>query len=179
MVALLRGINVGGNKKIPMSELCNLAIKAGLLEVRSYINSGNLIFEAGNLKANFVVTLLEKAIEKHFEFQVDVIVRTKTQWKKYTAGSPFSAAERSRPNLLQLGLSKLPSNKDLPEKLLERASQGEKIELVGDAIWVDFAGGIGKSKLTPTLFDKAAGSPVTMRNWNTVLKLGEMLNGMT
>ena len=63
--------------------------------------------------------------------------------------------------------------------LRDRATQGEKIELVGDAIWVDFVAGVGKTKLTPSLLDKAAGSPVTMRNWNTVLKLAEMLGGET
>src|SRR5262245_50992702 len=114
MVALLRGVNVGGNRKVPMTELCALATKSGLTEVKHYINSGNLVFEAGKMKADQVATLLEKAIEKHFGFYVDVIVRTAAQWKKYTAGSPFPVAERSRPKFLHLGLSRLPCQKDLP-----------------------------------------------------------------
>ena len=179
MVALLRGINVGGNRKIPMPALCAVATEAGLTEVRSYIQSGNLVFDAGKRKADQVVTLLEKAIEEHFRFQVDVIVRTASQWKKYSAGSPFPGAARDRPNLLHLGLSKLPCSKDLAAKLGERAMHGEKIKVLDDAIWVDFAASVGKSKLTPVVFHKAAGSPVTMRNWNTVLKLDEMLSGVT
>jgi uncharacterized protein (DUF1697 family) len=175
MIALLRGINVGGYKKVPMSELCALATKVGFTKVCSYINSGNLVFEAGKLKSNQVEGRLEKAIEKQFGFHVDVIVRTATQWKKYASGSPFPNAERSRPNFLHLGLSKLPCSKDLLTKLSERATLGEKIKLEGGAIWVDFLGGAGKSKLTPVLFDKIAGSPVTMRNWNTVQKLVEVL----
>jgi uncharacterized protein (DUF1697 family) len=175
MVALLRGINVGGNRKVPMSELCALATKAGLKDVIHYINSGNIVFEAGKLKADQVEGLLEKAIEKHFGFHVDVIVRTATQWKKYAAGSPFPAAAKERPNFLHLGLSKERCNKDIAKQLADYAKLGEKIKLVGDAIWVDFVGGAGKSKLTPPLFEKTAGSPVTMRNWNTVLKLQAML----
>jgi uncharacterized protein (DUF1697 family) len=98
MVALLRGINVGGNRKVPMPELCALAAIAGLADVKHYINSGNIVFEAGKLKPDHVAAELEKAIEKRFGFLVDVIVRTATQWKKYAAGSPFPEAERSRPN---------------------------------------------------------------------------------
>jgi uncharacterized protein (DUF1697 family) len=176
MIALLRGINVGGNKKVPMSDLCTLVSKAGYTNVCSYINSGNLLFEASKLKSNQVEDELEKAIEKQFGFHVDVIVRTALQWKKYASGSPFPNAERSRPNFLHLGLSKLPCNKNLSAKLSDRITLGEKITLLGDAIWVDFLGGVGKSKLTPGLFDKFAGSPVTMRNWNTVQKLAELLD---
>jgi uncharacterized protein (DUF1697 family) len=175
MVALLRGINVGENRKVPMPKLCALASKAGLTEVKSYINSGNIVFDAETMKAAQVASLLEKVIQKHFGFPVDVVVRTATQWKKYAAGSPFPDAEQFRPNFLQLGLSKTPCCKEIAARLSERATQGEKIKLVGDAIWVDFVAGVGRSKLTPSLFDKEAGSPVTMRNWNTVLKLSEML----
>lgn len=178
MVALLRGINVGGNKKVPMSELCSLATRAGLKEVRSYINSGNIVFDAGKMKPDQVAATLEKAIEKRFGFQVDVIVRTAAQWKKYAVGSPFPSAAKDRPNLLHLGLSKLPLDTDAVQKLEERALYGEKIKAVGnDALWVDFAESVGKSKLTPAFFDKSAGSTVTMRNWNTVLNLDKMLKG--
>ena len=179
MVALLRGINVGGNRKVPMPDLCTAATKAGLTEVQSYINSGNIVFGAGKMKADQVCSLIEKLIKARFGFEVDVIVRTASQWKKYSAGSPFPGAARSRPNLLLLGLSKLPCGSDTGTKLSERALFGEKIKVVGDAIWVDFATSVGKSKLTPVWFDKTAGSSVTMRNWNTVLKLDEMLRDIT
>jgi uncharacterized protein (DUF1697 family) len=175
MVALLRGINVGGNRKVPMAELCEVAIEAGLTEVKTYIQSGNVVFDAGKMKADQVSTLLERKIEGHFGFRVDLIVRTASQWKKYSVGNPFPIAARERPSHLLLGFSKLPCGKEIAEKLAERATQGEKIEIVGGVIWIDFARGVGKSKLVPAWVDKIAGSPVTMRNWNTILKLDEML----
>ena len=175
MVALLRGINVGGNRKVPMPDLCASATKAGLTDVQHYINSGNLVFEAGKMKTDQVCALLEKVIKVRFGFEVDVIVRTASQWKKYSAGSPFPGAARVRPHLLMLGLAKAPCGRDATAKLTERALAGEKIKVVGDAIWVDFAESVGKSKLTPVWFEKSVGSPVTLRNWNTVLKLDEML----
>jgi uncharacterized protein (DUF1697 family) len=177
MVALLRGINVGGNRKVPMAALCALAAEAGLSEVRHYINSGNLVFDAGGMKADRVAVLLEREIAGRFGFHVDVVVRTASQWKAYAKGSPFPGAERSRPEFLQLGLSRLPCDEDLEKTLGARATRGERVRLAGGAIWVDFAAGVGRSRLTPALFDKAAGSPVTMRNWNTVLRLDEMLSG--
>jgi len=175
MAALLKGINVGGNKRVPMAELCSLAEKVGLTQVRHYINSGNLVFDAGKLKRDSVAKLLEAAIEKHFGFHVDVIVRTATQWKKYISDRPFANAANDRPNGLHLGLSRLPSHPDLLATLESRATQGEKIKRIGDAIWIDFVKGVGKSKLTPAFLEKAAGSSVTLRNWNTVLKIEEML----
>ena len=175
MVALLRGINVGGNRKVPMLELCAAVTSAGLSEVRSYINSGNLVFEAGRQKLPQVTPLLEKIIKNEFGFEVDVVVRTGDQWKKYADQNPYRDATRSRPKMLHLGLATRPLDSLTASSLAERAVRGEKVKVVGDAIWVDFAKSVGTSKLTPAWFEKAAGSPVTLRNWNTVLKLSEML----
>jgi uncharacterized protein (DUF1697 family) len=176
MVALLRGINVGGNRKVPMKELHAVAIKAGLKQVATYINSGNLVFDAGKTSPEDVTARLEKAIQKHFGFAVDVIVRTEKQWKLYASKRPFPDAAELRPNLLMIGLSKLPLPKNVGGLLSERVSENERVKIVGNAIWVDFADGAGRSKLTPALFDKAVGSPVTLRNWRTVMKLAEMLS---
>jgi uncharacterized protein (DUF1697 family) len=176
MVALLRGINVGGNRKVPMVELQSVAAKAGFTEIATYINSGNLIFNSSKLSAEQASLLLEKGIEKHFGFAVDVVIRTAAQWKKYASKSPFPDATTMRPHLLLLGLSKKPPTRNAVLLLSERANGNERIKIINDAIWVDFATGVGKSKLTPALFDKAVGSSVTMRNWKTVLKLNEMLS---
>ena len=108
MVALLRGINVGGTRKVPMSELIALAEGASLTDVKSYINSGNIVFEGAEIKPEQVYKKLEKNIEKKFGFKVDVIVRTASQWEKYSKGSPFPTAESNRPKMLHLGLSKIP-----------------------------------------------------------------------
>lgn len=175
LVALFRGINVGGNRKVPMGELRTLAEELGFGEIETYINSGNLVFEAGKLSAAQAASRLDRAVQEHFGFSVDIIVRSAKQWSGYAAENPFPAAAKSRPNLLMLGLSKLPPAKGAAELLAERAGKNERVKISGDAIWVDFADGVGRSKLNPGLFDKAAGSPVTLRNWRTVQKLAELL----
>jgi uncharacterized protein (DUF1697 family) len=175
LVALLRGINVGGNRKVPMAELRSIAVESGFTQVETYINSGNLIFDSGKRSAAKAATHLEAAIHEHFGFALDVIARTDKEWEAYAAGSPFPKAARDRPNLVMIGLSKLPLGSDTAARLRERTAENERVEVVNGAIWVDFGGGAGRSALTPAWFDKAAGSPVTLRNWRTVLKLGEML----
>jgi uncharacterized protein (DUF1697 family) len=175
MVALLRGINVGGKRKVPMPELRALAEKAGYSEIETYVNSGNLIFNSRNDKADKVADRLEKLIEDHFGFFIDVVVRTAEQWEKYASSSPFPDAAKERPHLVLLGLSRRPFDRTVAAKLSERAGKSERIRILEDAIWVDFGGGVARSKLTPALFDKAAGSTVTMRNWRTVLKIHELL----
>lgn len=175
MVALLRGINVGGNKKVPMQELRQLAKDCGFTEPTTYIQSGNLVFATPRTPAQ-AETALEKAIAAHFGFTVEVIVRTSAQWNSYAAGSPFPKAQKERPNMLLLGLSKKPPQDGAVERILERATFGEDAQLLGDgALWIDFKKGAGTSKITPAVMDKAAGSTVTTRNWNTVQALNAML----
>lgn len=175
MVALLRGINAGGNRPVPMAALCAAAEADGLRGVRSYIQSGNLVFEAGRFAPEKAAAILEDCVHESFGFPVDVVVRTAAQWAVYAKAGPFPGAAKQRPALLQLALSKRPMNADAVAKVRARAVNGEKVKASGDALWIDFALSVGKSKITPAALDKAAGSPVTMRNWNTVLKLQEML----
>jgi uncharacterized protein (DUF1697 family) len=172
-IALLRGINVGGHRPVAMPRLRELCGEIGLADAQTYIQSGNLVFSATG-KAPAIEAKLEKAIEGAFGFAVDVVVRSGTQWAEYVAGNPMPAAAETQPNLLLLGLSKSRPQGGAIAALRERAAAGEQVELVGEALWVFFPGGSGRSKLTPGQLDRAVGSPVTTRNWRTVVKLAEM-----
>ena len=172
-VALLRAVNVGGCK-LPMAELREVCAELGWEKVETYIQSGNVVFEAAG-KAEALEAALEKAVAKRFGFERPVIVRSAAQWADYAKGSPFPEAERDEPNRLMLGLSKNPPKAEAPAMLEAKAAAGERVKRERDALWVHYPGGAGTTKLTPALFDKAAGSPVTQRNWRTVLKLQEML----
>src|SRR6185436_8585513 len=106
-VALLRGINVGGNKRVPMADLRNLATKLGWGKVATYIQSGNLVFVSSGSSAALEAAL-ETALARHFGFSVEVIVRGATAWSAYARGTPFPDAQAARPHRLLLGLSKRP-----------------------------------------------------------------------
>jgi len=172
LIALLRAVNVGG-RKLPMAELRALCGELGWEDVETYIQSGNLLFSAaGRVEAHEEV--LEKAIEDRFGLEVPVIVRTAKQWAELAAANPFPDVARDEPNRLQLLVSKKPPKADAASTLMERARAGEAVEAAGGALWFHFPAGVGTSKLTPGIIDKAAGSPSTSRNWRTVLKLQEM-----
>ena len=128
-IALLRGINVGGHKKVPMTELRDIASRLGWDGVQSYIQSGNLVFSAG-VTQSVAELALERSILKCFGFAADVVVRTSDAWQAYAAGSPFVEAQEERPHLLHLGLSKRPPQPDAIETLRRYAAAGEKIEIV-------------------------------------------------
>lgn len=172
-IVLLRGINVSGRNKIPMRELCSLCTELGWQDVQSYIQSGNLVLKADATPAA-LETELESAIERRFSLSISIIVRKASVWPDYVQGNPYPDESKREPNLVMLALSKAPPKPDAVAKLQERAVNSERIVQVGDALWIHYAAGVAKSKLSPALFDRLVGSPVTARNWRTVLKLQEM-----
>lgn len=172
-IALLRGVNVGGNKKVPMAELRDLAAGLGFRDARTYVQSGNLLFGASGKPATLEAKL-ERAIEQRFGFHVPVIVRGAAQWPGYVRGNPLPAASAKEPHLVHLALSKLPARNDALAALRERATGAERVELAGDAIWIHFAAGSARSRLSPAFLDRVVGSTVTARNWRTVQQLAQL-----
>ena len=175
-VALLRGINVGGNKRVPMAELRALAEGLGWRGVRTCIQSGNVVFAAAG-PAPVLEGALEKAIVRHFGFDVPVIVRLGAQWLEWAKASPFRKAETERPNLLHLGVSKAAPAAGAAKGLAPHGTRGERVAIRDGAIWIDYAEGVARSKLTPAVLDRVVGSTVTLRNWKTVQAIAAMLRG--
>lgn len=174
-IALLRGINVGGHNKLPMAELGALCAELGWVDTRTYIQSGNIVFAAPGTAAG-LEALLEQAIKDRFGLTVPAVVRTASAWPAYIDQNPFPDASQETPNLVMLALSKNPPAADAESSLRERASENERVARAGDALWIHYGAGSGRSKLTPGLLDRIAGSPVTTRNWRTVRKLSEMVS---
>jgi uncharacterized protein (DUF1697 family) len=175
-VALMRGINVGGTRKLPMAGLRALSVKIGLHRPETYIQSGNLIADA-DMAADEVRALLERAIDKRFGLRVAVVVRSALQWHRTVAANPFAGEAAVVPKTLHLYLSRHPLKSGAVKELEQKAQAGERLAVARGALWIDYGvKGVGKSKLTPLLLDKACGSPATGRNWNTVVKIGEMID---
>lgn len=176
-IGLLRGINVGGRNKVPMQDLRSLCADIGWSEVQSYIQSGNLVFKS----ASDSVTLeadLEKAIEQRFGLSIPVVIRTAANWSHYIGKNPYPDVSEQNPKHLMLVLSKDESNSGVVEELQKRAAGGERITQVDDALWIHFASGVARSKLSTGVMDRLVGSPVTARNWRTVLKLDQLARGL-
>lgn len=173
-VALLRGINVSGRNRIAMAELREVCSSIGWSNIGTYIQSGNVVFTASGTTSQ-LETMLEKTIQHDLALQVPVIVRSATAWSKYVRSNPFPAESQAEPNRVLLALSKAPPKEDTATALLRRASTGERVVQDDDALWIYYEGGAGRSKLSPALLERTAGSPVTARNWSTVLRIEELL----
>jgi len=173
-VALLRGVNVGGHRRVPMADLRDLAGDLGLRDAATFIQSGNLVFTSA-LKPAAAAAKLEKGIAKRFGFPVDVVVRTAAEWARLAEGNPFKAASAKAPDRVWLLMAKKPPTPGGAEALAARAAAGEEVLQVGDAVWVHIPGGLGTSKLSTALCDRLLGSPTTARNWRTVVAIRGML----
>jgi len=92
----------------------------------------------------------------------------------YLRGNLFPGPSADTPNLVMLALAKAPLNPSAADALRARATSGEQIAQVDDALWVHYQSGVARSRLSPALFDRLAGSPVTVRNWRTVCALGQL-----
>ena len=177
-IALLRGINVGGHKKVPMADLRALCAALGWRDVATYIQSGNVVFAARGAPAALAAAL-QRAIEQRFAFAVPVIVRTAAEWLLLCDGAPFGDAAAARPNLLHAALAMSPAQASAAAALQPYCGAGERVAVHRGNLWIDYCSGVARSKLTPAVLDRAVGAPVTARNWRTVQQLATMARAAT
>jgi uncharacterized protein (DUF1697 family) len=172
-VALLRGINVGGNRIVPMKELAKMFADAGGAEVRTYIQSGNVIFEAPAGAAGVADAVTAK-VEKRFGFRVPVIIRTSRQLQQTIRGNPFLAAGVDQKWLHVYFLAGTPSAGAIAA-LDPGRSAPDAFHVRGQEIYLHLPNGMARTKLTNAYFDSKLSTTCTARNWATVLKLSEMM----
>ena len=163
-IALLRAVNVGGRSSVPMAALREVATDLGYDDVRTYIQSGNLVC-TNTKSASAVGRELEQAITEHFGVTTDVIVRTKAQLAKVVAGNPF-LARGADPKQLHVVFAVSTAKIGIAD--LARYAP-EEAQAIGKEVFLFLPDGVGRSKLAVDLARKAAVG--TMRNWNTVTKL--------
>ncbi len=176
-VALLRGINVGGNKKVPMARLRELMEGLGYTDVATLLQSGNAVFTSKEKSPAKVVKQLEAAIAGEFGFEVAVVLRTRDELAAVIQANPLPGAEEAPSWFLVTFLSDVPDPKRLAA-IDPAAYLPDEFRLVGREIYARFPRGIGTSKLATVLGGLKLGVTPTARNWNTVTKLLELADGM-
>ena len=171
-IALLRGINVSGQKIIKIDELRKLFESLDFKNVKTYIQSGNVVFNSGIDNTEIIVKLVEKKIKDVFTFDVTVIIRTGDEFRKIIQSNPFL---KNKPveKLYVIFLSGIADNENV-EKLQPYKSKTEEFRIIGKEIYLFYPDGYGRSKLTNNIFELKLGLKTTTRNWNTVNKLFEM-----
>lgn len=165
-VALLRGINLGARNKVRMAELRQVFEDAGARSVRTYIQSGNVLFEQPKPDA----AKLERAIAKAFGVESTVVLRSFTDIRRLAGAHPFG---RDTANSFVAFLAKKPTKARL--MTLDELDVGrDKFEIVRSDVLLRFPRGYQSATLTGAVIEKHLGVPATVRNWRTVAKLAEL-----
>jgi uncharacterized protein (DUF1697 family) len=164
-IALLRGINVGGSKKVAMATLREVFEALGHSDVKTYVNSGNVVFSGPKTTAKKV----ERAIEEEFGFDVAVVLRSRDELAAVVEADPFAgvADNPSRYLVLFSGGGAI----DAAKAEGAEGGEGERFAIVGAEAYLWLPGGFQKSPLLKSLNEKRLGVTLTGRNWRTVEKL--------
>ncbi len=175
-ISILRGINVGGNRKILMKDLKVLFEKHGFVNVETYIQSGNVIFESDQKLSNADLEKnIQQLIATTFGFDVPVIVRTAEEWTETVASNPFWKEKDADIEKLHLTILKEEPSSELVQKIQVLDFLPDRFEIKGRDVFIYCENGYGRTKITNDFFEKKLKIPATTRNWKTVLKLHEML----
>jgi len=173
-IALLRGINVGGNRLIAMSVLRDFLDTLGCDNPRSLLQSGNLVFGSQKRTSDDVERWLEAEAAKRLHLTAEFFVRTPKEWQDLIARNPFrDEAERDPARLHVVMLKKAPAKPAVAA--LRAAIVGREVVESGNRhLYVVYPDGAGTSRLTAAVIDTKLGTRCTARNWNTVLKLAAL-----
>lgn len=171
-IAFFRGINVGGNNSLPMKELVAVLECIGSRKVRTYIQSGNAVFESAEKDLARLSKQLSAEIMNRRGFEPHVQILTVDALAKAIAENPFPEAV-SAPSSLHLGfLASPPKSPDL-EKLSSLKKESERFQLAENVFYLHAPEGVGRSKLAAST-ERLLGVLMTDRNWKTVCKVMEL-----
>ena len=171
-IGILRGINVGGKRKILMADLKTLCENLGWENVSTYIQSGNLIFNSDKPNTELEHDL-EKAITDNYNFDVQVIVRTAKELNNSIIKNPF-LKEGDDIKQLHLTFLKEKPNTEQTEKILTFSHEPDRFKIIDEDAFISCSGKYHESKLTNNFFEKQLKIGATTRNWKTVMKLAEL-----
>jgi len=173
MLALIRGINVGGRSMLSMADLRSALSEAGFVDARTHLQSGNLLLTPRS-EPNRLAKTLEQTIEEGFGLRVRVITRTRKELEAIIARNPFLKPGMKPSTLHAVFLESAPTAGKVAALDPDR-SPPDRFAVSGKEIYVHYPEGSGRSKLALDYFEHKLGLAGTARNWNTVTKLWELL----
>lgn len=170
-IALFRGINVGGHKQVKMDVLKKLHESLGFRDVRTYMQSGNVVFKCGNADNVKIARPIENAFDREYGFHTKVILRTSGEFREIVAKNPFHGQAGKETKFLHVVFLADRPEKKVTKEFLDGYSEPEEIHAADKELYIYYTNGAGRSKLTNTLIEKKLAVSGTARNWNTVTKL--------
>ena len=175
-IALLRGINVGGHKKVLMAELRELLSNSGFKNVQTYIQTGNVVFQTGIKDISALENNIQKSIMNHFGFEVFVLVKTRQDLNRIFNACPFSEEKKLKSYFTILHNR---PNDELVKIASEKVYEGEEYQIINDCIYYFCEKGYGQAKFNMSLFERKLKTASTSRNYNTIVKLLSLTSEMT
>lgn len=169
-VVLLRGINVGGSRRIPMSSLRTALQRAGFAEPRTLLQTGNVIVDT-SASVLSITDIVETTILAEFGFHTEAIIRTQGELTAVIDTHPFSEDQLEDPRLAHVVFFKSRPSESGFTELRARHEGAETLTLSQGELFVHYPEGSGRSRLSGKAIESALGVPGTARNWNTVLKI--------
>ncbi len=166
-IALLKGINVGGHKKVPMAKLRELLNSEGFENVQTYIQSGNIILQSSDAAAS-VEEKIHKAILSHFGFDVSVIAKTREELQTIFDASPFAKEKREKSYFIILNAVPEVGLVQEAEKI---SYENEEFKIIKNSLYFHSSAGYGKAKFNMNTFERKLNVIGTARNYNTMVKL--------
>ncbi|MEN0006340.1 MAG: DUF1697 domain-containing protein [Bacteroidota bacterium] len=173
-IALLRGINVSGKNKLPMAELRALAESLGYRSVKTYIQSGNLLFQYADVPATDLSNQLKDAIKGQFDYEVPVLTLSRNELERIVVANPFLVDATPEIKSLHVTLLDQLPDADLLAAIKAKDFGADQFEVVERSIYLHCSNGYGRTKLTNTFFERKLKVQATTRNWKTMLKVQEM-----
>jgi len=174
-LALLRAVNVGGKNKLPMARLTEFFIEAGCTGVRTYIQSGNVLFTARPQLARTIPGTISAMIETRLGFVAPVVLRSRQQLAQVIDQNPYRKAGSAEDSLFVVYLGN-PPTEDLLRGLDPNRSPGDEYLVHGGEVYLKLGGSAADTRLTTAYFDSRLKTVSTCRNWRTILKLFEMMS---
>jgi uncharacterized protein (DUF1697 family) len=177
-VALLRAVNLAGFNKVGMADLRNLLGRLGFEDAQTLLHSGNVVFSGGSKTTASLEQALERAAATQLGLETAFFVRTAKEWQAIVDANPFPREAKDDPgHLLAVILKDEVSAANVTA--LQKAIAGrEVVRAKGRCAYIVYPDGIGRSKLTSAIIEKRLGTRGTARNWNTVLKLRSLVEGL-
>lgn len=175
-IAFLRGINVGGKRKLPMAALREAFAEIGASDVRSYLQSGNVVFRAPDEVARALPARFETLAAARFGFPVPVVLRSLAELRSVVAGNPFHADGGDERALHVMFLDGTPAP-EAAARLDPQRSTPDAFALSGRHIYLRLPDGVARTKLSNAYFDAALGVVTTGRNWRTVMAVLALAEG--
>ncbi|MEQ9442036.1 MAG: DUF1697 domain-containing protein [Cyclobacteriaceae bacterium] len=172
-ISLLRGINVSGQKKVPMADLRDVYASLGFDPVQTYIQSGNVLFQSEETDLVLLREQLEEAIRQFFGFEVVVILRTVDALQQQVKHPFFVLRSETIKALYVTFLAEMPDPKRIAE-LVSPNPEGDEFQIVDKAVHLYCPNGYGRTKLSNTFFERKLKVSATTRNAKTIHKLLEL-----